>query len=65
MNQPLTCDIWTIVDFGKGPVEVRCTETGDHTDHICEIFIDVGLVFDNEPITTDAEHRNIFENRAS
>lgn len=32
------CDIWGTVDFGKGPVEIRCTLTGPHTEHQCYIL---------------------------
>lgn len=37
------CEIYADVDFGRGPVEVRCTMTGQHTQHRCsvDIYIDV------------------------
>jgi len=46
------CQVWAFVDFGRGRVAIRCTETGEHTEHKCEIFI-------SEP---EVEHqtRNIF-----
>lgn len=31
------CEVWGEVDFGEGKVRVRCTRTGDHTDHACHI----------------------------
>jgi hypothetical protein len=33
------CDIWADVDFGHGTVEVRCTKTGVHDDHKCEVVL--------------------------
>lgn len=53
------CDIWSIVDFGNGPVEIRCTEVGEHSDHRCEIRIEV----DEDPqiSETSLDRRNIFK----
>jgi hypothetical protein len=31
------CDTWMRVNFGHGPVEVRCTLTGEHEQHLCAI----------------------------
>jgi hypothetical protein len=31
------CDVWMRVDFGHGPVEVRCTQTGEHEEHACAV----------------------------
>ncbi len=31
------CNVWATVDFGRGPVEIRCTETDMHTWHNCAI----------------------------
>lgn len=31
------CEFFAKVDFGHGPVEIRCTETGVHSDHWCEV----------------------------
>lgn len=34
------CPRYGIVDFGKGPVEIRCTETvPKHRVHKCEVLI--------------------------
>lgn len=33
------CPITGMVDFGKGEVEVRCTETGEHEQHVCVVLI--------------------------
>lgn len=33
-----TCDSYETVDFGKGETQVRCTLTGEHTHHKCEVF---------------------------
>lgn len=35
------CTVEGAVDFGKGPVLVRCTEVGSHTKHICQVEIEV------------------------
>lgn len=35
----INCDVTGTVDFGKGFVEVRCTETDEHEDHICEVVL--------------------------
>ena len=38
------CDRWAIVDFGQGPVEVRCTvnhkEHPDFEEHICQVVFE-------------------------
>lgn len=33
------CDVTGKVDFEKGPVEVRCTEEGEHEQHVCIVMI--------------------------
>lgn len=33
------CDVWAEVDFGRGPVDVRCTDTGDHDAHVCIVVM--------------------------
>jgi hypothetical protein len=33
------CDFWADVNFGRGPVEVRCTLRGDHITHICTVVL--------------------------
>lgn len=55
------CHIWTLVDFGKGDVEIRCTETGEHENHRCEVFIEVE---EEAPPEQDPSRQNIFERRA-
>lgn len=35
------CDVWGVVDFGQGPVNVRCTQTGQHRRHRCEVRLGV------------------------
>lgn len=34
-----TCPRYAIVDFGKGPVEIRCTVGGAHKTHKCDVLI--------------------------
>lgn len=57
----VNCHIWTVVDFGNGPVEIRCTEVGEHDQHRCEVFIDVD---DVGPQEQDPNRRNIFDRQA-
>ena len=33
------CQVAGLVDFGNGPVQVRCTQSGVHLDHACVIFL--------------------------
>lgn len=49
------CDIFGDVDFGHGPVEVRCTRTGKHNDHKCEI----NLIPEKNPGGTSGENSYI------
>lgn len=39
MGEDLDCDIFANVDFGHGMVEVRCTETGEHRVHQCNVIL--------------------------
>lgn len=51
----LDCDVYFTVDFGKGPVEVRCTKKGAHTLHMSTVTM--------IPETRNGvEHQNIFKN---
>ncbi len=58
------CDIWGMVDFGQGRVIVRCTKTGEHYEHKCEVFLCAETVIPrrttviNDPLV---EHQNVFE----
>lgn len=45
------CDIYGDVDFGRGPVEVRCTMKGPHMVHRCDV-----LLFDEQ-----AKKKNVFD----
>lgn len=45
------CDKWFTVDFGRGPVEVRCTQTGTHAQCRTEVF----------HRASDALRHNVFE----
>ncbi len=51
-----TCDTYDIHDFGKGPVQIRCTMVGPHLYHQC--LVPIGSNTDNKP---DVTHRNIFD----
>lgn len=48
------CDEWYEVDFGRGPVEIRCTKIVPHADndHECRVAF-TGL--------TGLHHRNVFD----
>ena len=50
------CEIWAIVDFGIGPVKVRCTETGEHNQHKCVINITP------EDDSNEMGYHNVFDN---
>lgn len=39
----LNCAVTGTVDFGKGLVEVRCTETELHDEHLCEVYLENGV----------------------
>lgn len=39
------CIVVATVDFGKGPVEVRCTQVDEHETHKCEVVILEGRAF--------------------
>lgn len=58
----VNCDIWTEVDFGAGPVLIRCTEVGEHVNHRCEVFITVQEA--NEPVEDQLTRHNVFDRRA-
>lgn len=61
---PENCDIWADVDFGHGPVEVRCTKTGPHEDHSCNVlFVEETITnyADNTPVNGFNHRRNVFE----
>jgi hypothetical protein len=33
------CGVWANVDFGYGPVLIRCTEVNQHENHVCHVEI--------------------------
>lgn len=42
MEKPVddpNCPLFAKVDFGHGPVEIRCTEIGKHDRHWCEVAL--------------------------
>lgn len=43
-KEDLNCDTWGQVDFGDGPVEIRCTRMGEHDEHACVV------IFEGEPV---------------
>lgn len=57
----LNCDQWAEVDFGNGPVDVRCTEEGDHDVHKCNvIFVIINVPNpDHDEEAAEKEHDEI------
>lgn len=55
------CDIWGSVDFGRGPVDVRCTREGPHSRHVCSVIIEVTENVPVDELIKDFEHKNIFD----
>lgn len=41
MDDSYNCHVWGEVDFGEGPVKVRCTRVGEHDGHVCWVAINV------------------------
>lgn len=39
VEDELNCDVWGLVDFGLGPVFVRCTRMGFHIEHMCKVLL--------------------------
>lgn len=50
------CDYVGTVDFGDGPVQVRCTEVGPHDEHKCEVRLAAAV-----PKEGFAVDKNVFE----
>lgn len=48
----LNCDYVGFVNFGEGPVKVRCTETGPHDEHKVEVIL---------AATVPEERYNVFD----
>lgn len=57
----LRCEVYGIVDFGEGPVRIRCTRDFDHTEHRCEIIMTGILVGNNGPPVQEVRHMNVFD----
>src|SRR5690242_5769794 len=38
------------VDFGDGPVRVRCTQTGEHSVHLSQVLIEQGITTRSFPL---------------
>lgn len=36
-DEESNCNVWMRIDFGHGPVEVRCTQIGEHEEHGCAV----------------------------
>lgn len=53
VTQP-NCDSWAEVDFGLGPVLIRCTQPGEHTDCMCVVLMGV----DKDAIQPPAAENN-------
>lgn len=55
------CQVWATVDFGQGPVGVRCTVLGLHKRHRCEVDIGEGLGQAFLEMKESASRRNVFD----
>jgi hypothetical protein len=55
VGNPINCDYVGTVDFGDGPVQVRCTETGPHDEHKVEVLL--GATVPREGYVT----KNVFD----
>lgn len=49
----MSCNVYGTADFGHGPVEVGCTQTGRHDVHKCEVIL--------LPNPSVPKGRNVFE----
>jgi hypothetical protein len=50
------CDIYADVDFGHGPVEIRCTVRGAHTVHICNVVMRITAKREDFNIFSEGDH---------
>jgi hypothetical protein len=57
MDDDENCGIFAEVDFGHGPVEIGCTQTGKHEQHRCDVWI----TSTPPPPASPPERTNIFE----
>lgn len=57
MGEEEDCNVWFHVDFGEGPVKVRCTSLAGHRgDHECRVIRPEDRTMDIPPV-----RHNIFE----
>ncbi len=56
----LSCQVYATVDFGEGPVRIRCTRDFEHDEHRCEVIMTGVLVGSTGP---SIQHvKNVFNN---
>lgn len=53
------CDVVGEIDFGEGPVRIRCTQIGSHETHICNVRIPPREISPEHP--SISHRRNVFE----
>lgn len=58
---PENCNIWAEVDFGRGSVDIRCTETGEHENHKCNVIFVIPEESKTDKEINGFNHRNVFE----
>lgn len=63
MDDDENCDIFAEVDFGHGPVEIGCTQTGKHEQHRCDVWIT--STADKSATLVEPERTNVFERDAN
>lgn len=60
----LNCDVWADADFGHGKVEIRCTKTGPHEFHTCNVLLRTPDTVKEEKVQHDhPSRRNVFEGK--
>lgn len=64
MDGDANCDTFAEVDFGHGPVQIRCTQVGKHAQCRCEVMIPTNR--EKAPtLVPPANVVNIFERNAN
>jgi hypothetical protein len=57
-----TCETYGIIDFGKGPIEITCSEIGEHTCHNFVLPEEEVMVFPVKRSNVFDEHMKEFKN---
>ncbi len=58
----LNCPVYAVVDFGEGPVRIRCTREFEHDEHRCEVIMTGVLIGNTGPDVHEVQHiKNVFD----